>query len=131
MGRMWNEIKEHQRTLAVFVLCWLAVYGLFLSRWNAPKDTPDLAPPVLELHFLLPLVAGALFCWWRKHRPWRITAGVLAGAAVFAIDMALVLAYGLILNRGTFWESSSDKKLGVIIENGVFAIFGAVIGDGR
>ncbi len=128
MRRMWKEIKEHQCASAVFMLYWLAVYGLYLSRWNAPKDTPDLAPPVLELHFLLPVVAGALVCFWRRGRPGRITGGVLAGAAVFALDIALVLAYGLILNLNSFWEAPSGSKLGLMIEHVAFEIAAVIVG---
>jgi hypothetical protein len=66
--------------------------------------------------FLPPLVAGGLFCWWRKDRPWRITCGTLAGAAIFALDIALVLAYGLVPNLSEFWELPSGKMLELILE---------------
>jgi hypothetical protein len=126
MGRIWNEIKDHQLASAVFVVYWLAVCGLYLSRWNAPKNAPDLARPVLELHLLLPLAAGALFSWWRGLKPGGITGGMAAGATVFAIDFSLVLTYGLILNR--FWESSGGKGA-LFIGNVAFLLASGVIGS--
>ena len=69
MQRTWKEIREHRIASALFLLYWLVVYGLYLLRWNAPKHTPDIVHPVLELHLLLPLAAGALSSWWRRSRP--------------------------------------------------------------
>jgi hypothetical protein len=86
---------------------------------------------VRELHFLLPLIAGALFSWWRRNRPGKITGAMVAGAAILAIDITLVLAYGLILNR--FWESSSwavimERKGEFFAGHVVFVIAASVAG---
>ena len=62
MRRTWNEIKNHRRASGLFLLYWLIVLGLHVFRWNAPLNTQDIVPPVLGLHLLLPIIAGAMVC---------------------------------------------------------------------
>jgi hypothetical protein len=91
MRRTWNEIKNHRRASGLFLLYWLIVLGLHVFRWNAPLNTQDIVPPVLGLHLLLPLIAGATVCWWRRSKPRSIMDGMLAGAAALVIDTPLVV----------------------------------------
>ncbi len=71
----------------------MLVYDLHVSRWNARPDTPDVVSPVIELHFLLPVIVGALVYWWRRFTPERVLSGMMGGAAVFTIDAAAVVGY--------------------------------------
>jgi len=53
---------------------------------------------------------------------------MLAGAAVFAVDIALVLAYRLILNRNAVRELSTGKWMELILEHGAFEIAALMVG---
>lgn len=97
MRRIWAVINGHRLSAAVFLLAWLAAYGLHVFRYGAPRNTPDLVHPVLELHLLLPAAAGALVYWWRRSKPDRIMSGMLAGAAILVVDAVLVVAYQAIV----------------------------------
>lgn len=91
MRRIWNEIRNHRLPSGLFLLYWLTAYGLHVSRWNAPANTDDIAPAVLGLHLLLPIIAGTMVCWWRRSKPRRTTDGMLAGAVVLLFAATLVV----------------------------------------
>jgi hypothetical protein len=126
MPRILSEIKVHPIASALFVLYWLAVYGLYAFRWKAPTGSADLVPPVLALHLLLPFIAGIFVSWWRRRRGGSITGGMLVGATVFAIDFALVLAYPLILD--SFWALPTEKVLIGLIVHLMFVTAAGLIG---
>ena len=91
--RFWNEIQEHRIASGVFLAYWALAYLLDILRWHAPKDTGDIVPPVLVLHALLPVVAGAFAARWRGPHPGRIVDGILAGAAVTLADLLLIFLH--------------------------------------
>jgi len=86
---LWTAIS-----FVVILAVWLAAYGLHLSRWHAPRHTGDVAVPVLLIHALLPVAAGALVAWWRGAAPGRIAAGMGAGAVVLTAAALMVVAPG-------------------------------------
>jgi hypothetical protein len=128
MRRLWNEIKDHQLASAIFLIYWLIVFGLDVFRWHKPANRPDdMLRSVLYLHFLLPVIAGAMVSWWRRYRSGGITGAMLAGAAVLVLDAAAVLTWHFFDFR--YWESSSNEsvfELPVLLI--ALALFGALLG---
>lgn len=128
MRRLWNETKDHQLASAVFLVYWLIVFALDVFRWHKPANRPDdMLRSVLYLHFLLPVIAGAIVSWWRRSKPGGITASMLAGAAVLVLDTAAVLTWHFFDFR--YWESSSNEsvfELPVLVI--ALALFGALLG---
>ncbi|MCW5978162.1 MAG: hypothetical protein KIT09_08790 [Bryobacteraceae bacterium] len=96
MRRMWNEIKAHRLATALFLLYWLTAFCLDAFGWQKPENRPDMVTMVLYLHFLLPVIAGALVAWWRRNTLGRIAAGMVAGAVVLVVAVAAVLAHQFI-----------------------------------
>jgi hypothetical protein len=123
---MWNEFKERRLSAALFLLYWLMAFGLDAFGWRKPANRPDMVQPVISLHLLLPVIAGALVSWWRRRRPGRIAGGMLAGAAVLVMDATAVVAHQLIA-----FEASGDSAES-IFEVPVFLIalglFGSLLG---
>jgi hypothetical protein len=93
MRRMWNEGKAHRLAATLFLLYWLVAFGLDAFGWRKPENRPDMVPTIVYLHFLLPVMAGALVGWWRRETPGRIAGGMVAGAVVLVVDAAAVLAH--------------------------------------
>jgi hypothetical protein len=91
---MWYEVKDHWLSAALFLIYWLIVFGLDVFRWRKPENRPeDMVRAVIYLHFLLPVIAGALVSWWRRYTPGRIAGGMVAGAAVLVVDAAALLIH--------------------------------------
>jgi hypothetical protein len=125
---MWYEIKNHRPSAALFLVYWLIVFGLDVFRWHKPENRPDdMLRSVLYLHFLLPVIAGAMVAWWRRSRPGGITGGMLAGATVLVLDAAAVLTWHFFDFR--YWESSTNEsgfELPVLVI--ALGLFGALLG---
>lgn len=127
MRRFWNDIQRHPAASGAFLLYWAAAYLLHIARWHAPRETADIAPPVLLLHALLPAVAGALAAWWRGPRAGRIRRGMLAGAVITFTDFALIFAHDII----KFWPPQGGSGEGVLELPAFLAVFtaaGALLG---
>jgi hypothetical protein len=129
MRRLWNEIKDHQLASAAFLVYWLIVFGLYVFRWHKPENPPaEMAQSVLYLHFLLPVIAGAIVSWWRQSKPGGVTVSMLVGAAVVNLDTAAVLTWQL-LRDFRYWASSSNEsfyELPVLVI--ALGLFGALLG---
>lgn len=128
MRRMWHETKDQWPSAALFLVYWLVVYGLDVFRWRKPANRPDdMLRSVLYLHFLLPVIAGAMVSWWRRYKPGGITGAMLVGAAVLVLDAAAVLTWHFFEFR--YWESSSNEsgfELPVLVI--ALGLFGALLG---
>jgi hypothetical protein len=107
---MWHETKDHWPSAALFLVYWLIAFGLDVFRWHKPENRPDdMLRSVLCLHFLLPVIAGAMVSWWRRNKPGGITGAMLAGAAVLVLDAAAVLTWHFFDFR--YWESGSNESV--------------------
>ncbi len=128
MRRMWCEIKDHRPSAALFLVYWLIILGLDVLRWRKPANRPDdMLRSVLYLHFLLPVIAGAMMSWWRRYQPGGTTGAMLAGAAVLVLDAAAVLTWHFFDFR--YWEPSSNEsvfELPVLVI--ALGLFGALLG---
>ena len=126
MRRMWNEVKEHWLSAALFLIYWLIVFGLDVFRWQKPENRPqDMVRTVIYLHFLLPVIVGALVSWWRRYTPGRIAGGVVAGAAVLVVDAGALLTHQLIAFHLGETGGSSER----ISELPVFLIAIGLVGS--
>lgn len=122
MQRIWDDIRTHRLASALFAAWWLA---LTLLNFIGPRRSQGLEE---QLHFLLPVIAGALVCWWRRFGPERITGGTLAGATVLLLDSALQLPRELMdaLARGK--ELPEALKQFVDVEVLALAAFSGILG---
>lgn len=91
LRRLWLGIRDHRVATVLFAAYWALACVLHVSRWSAPKDTDDIAPPVLLLYALLPFVAGLLAGRWHGPSLRRIWDGLLAGALVMFVDSPLLV----------------------------------------
>ncbi len=104
MRRIWEDVKDHRRDSGLFLLYWAAAYALHaIPRWNRENNAADILEPVLQLHLLLPVVAGALLAWWRRNGAGKIAGGMFAGAAVLTADFLLLVVPELVDNWLRNW----------------------------
>lgn len=129
MRRMWNEIRGHRLSATLFLLYWVAVFSLDAFGWKKPADRPeDMVQPVISLHLLLSVIAGALIAWWRRSASGRITGGMIAGATVIVIDVAALLTHQFIAfalrEPSTSGESAFELPVLLI----AVGLLGAILG---
>ena len=122
MQRIWNDIRNHRLASALFMAWWLI---LTLLNFIVSRRTQA---SMVQLHFMLPVIAGGLICWWRRSRPARITGGTLAGAIVLVLDLVLLVARDLTDSLARGKGLSKVLKEGVDVEVLVFAAYACIIG---
>jgi hypothetical protein len=137
LRQLWHDIKTHRLATALFLVFWLAIWGIIVSPWDS--GIPFLG---LYLHLLLTLVAGALVGWWRNRNTIAdsITGGMLAGLLYSVIDFVITVVFeilGTILGTTgsvqpspemtwlDFWLEFWGEALGMGL---VFAVMGMVLG---
>ena len=124
MRQLWHDIQTHRLAAALFLVFWLAIWGITWATWQA--GMPSL---VLGLHLLLPFVAGALVGWWRNTTAGSIGGGMLAGLLLCVINFAIMLVFEILRWPGRaqpgpeLMASSEDLVMGLI-----YAVIGIVLG---
>lgn len=128
MSRFLDGIRLHWLASSLFVAYWALAYLLHVVRWHAPKETGDIAPPVLLLHLLLPFVAGLLAAWWRGPHAGRILYGLLAGAAVLLVDSVFIFLPDVVASaRGD--ARGGDELMEIPVWLAAASLVGAVLGS--
>lgn len=60
MKGLWNDIRQHPRSAGLFIVGWLSLFAYTFASWG--RGMPRLA---YLIHWISPIVAGALVGWWR------------------------------------------------------------------
>ena len=132
LRQLWHDIKTHRLATALFLVFWLAIWGIIVSPWDS--GIPFLG---LYLHLLLALVAGALVGWWRNRSTIAdsITGGMLAGLLVCVINgvIEVVLQTLPVLgtaqpNPDTTWLEYGVEALGMGLAYAVIGIAFGMVG---
>ncbi len=92
MRQLWHDIQTHRLAAALFLVFWLALWGITWATWQE-----GMHPLVFGLHVLLLFVAGALVGWWRNTTAGSIGGGMLAGLLLCVINLAILLVFDEIL----------------------------------
>jgi len=124
MRQLWHDIQTHRLAAALFLVFWLAIWGITWATWQA--GMPSL---VGGLHLLLLFVAGALVGWWRNTTAGSIGGGMLAGLLLYVINYAIMLVFEILRWPGRAQPGpelmASSMSLG---EELIFFLILAVIG---
>ncbi len=128
MRQLWQDIQTHRLAAALFLVFWLAIWGITWATWQE-----SMSPLALGLHLLLLFVAGALVGWWRNTTAGSIGGGMLAGLLLNVINCAFLFVFDEILR----WtgRAQPDPELTASIEWWgnlpwflIFAVIGIVLG---
>ena len=141
MRRLWHDIATHRVAAVLFLVCWMVVYALHLLRWRRtylPPGRDDMAPEVVVLNLLLPIVAGALVAWWRSWQPEnrfgrRFSGGMFAGALVLLLDVTIVATPSAIQDPHGEGSPYIAVPMGILVSScmgAVLGLLGALAGAG-
>jgi hypothetical protein len=99
MAHLWHDIKSHRLAAAIFLVVWLAAWGITVGIWQYDADgySFGMHPVSIPWHFVLPLVVGGLVGWWRAAFGAGIKGGMLAGMLFCVTNMAILVAWSGIL----------------------------------
>ncbi|HET7711511.1 MAG TPA: hypothetical protein VFL80_06240 [Thermoanaerobaculia bacterium] len=75
MKALWNDIRQHPRSAVLFAVTWLSLIAYTFASWG--RGMSDVA---YLIHWVSPIIAGALVGWWR----FPIREGLLVGRTRFA-----------------------------------------------
>lgn len=126
MRRLWQDIKSHRRSSALFLAYWLALWVLdWFLGWNA-----GIPPVGMILLFSAPVLAAGLVAWWRESARYR--GGALAAALVTmgSVTFAFIPDGLDVLNNGgvSFGEWLIEGVGSCLGASVIFGAFGGVLG---
>jgi hypothetical protein len=116
MRQLWHDIQTHRLAAALFLVFWLATWGITWATWQQ-----SMSPLALGLHSLLLFVAGALVGWWRNTTAGSIGGGMLAGLLLCVINWPILL----VIDIGSAVPLDDE---GLIMEALVMGLICTVIG---
>jgi len=138
LRRLGQDLRTHWPAAALFLVFWLAVWGITAATWLFADGQPmGMHPLATLLHLLLPFVAGAMAGWWRQApaaRPRGLRAGagfgLLAGVLVMEANLAILFAGDAIMaaRLGLDTGPPLDALVEVVDFGLLFGVIGVVQG---
>jgi Na+/proline symporter len=119
MRQLWHDIRTHRLAAALFLVFWLAIWGITWA--NSDRGIGIALGMVIGLHLLLLFVAGALVGWWRNTTAGSIGGGMLAGLLLCVINWPILL----VIDIGSAVPLDDE---GLIMEALVMGLICTVIG---
>ena len=119
MRQLWHDIQTHRLAAALFLVFWLATWGITWATWQA-----SMSSLALGLHLLLPFVAGALVGWWRNTTAGSIGGGMLAGLLLCVINWAIMLVFEI----GSAMPLDEEFIMEALVMGLIYAVIGIVLG---
>jgi hypothetical protein len=116
MKKLIRDIREHWLLSSIFLIFWLAIWGISASTWITTPGKQGMHPLAMWLHLLVPFSAGALLGWWRKipSQPMKgLRSSYVSGMVAMEINMAVLLVADLIEEWKSKLEPAAQQHVAV------------------
>ena len=147
MRQLWCDITRHPRVAWTFLFCWAALW--MWTQLTRKGPTGDIAPLPGVLQLLVPILAGALVGWRRKHDAAKqrsggqrlplaraLGGGTLAGMSLMIVDVVILFSVEIFYTVGEVhlgWGAGAEVLewlIGLGIFGSLLGFVGAIVGSG-